>query len=234
LPEARATWLGAFAAGLYRCADRFDCELIGGDTTRGPLAISITVIGELPQGSAVTRAGARPGDDIWVSGTLGGAALGLRALRDKAYLDGDQLRRARSALDEPEPRIALGLALREVASAMLDISDGLAGDMDHIAAASRVAAHVNVDLLPRFAGLAGQPLETQLSCLLCGGDDYELCFTAARERRAAVAAAARTAQLAVARVGHVAQGEGVHFEDGTGAAYRFPPGFRLQGFDHFG
>lgn len=234
LPEARPTWLAAFAAGLYACADRFDCELIGGDTTRGPLAITITILGEVPPGAAVRRDGAQADDDLWVSGTLGAAALGLRSLKGTVRLDDEQIRAARGALEEPQPRVALGLALREVATAMLDLSDGLAGDLKHIADASHVAAEVNVDALPVFAGLAGLALGVRLACVLSGGDDYELCFTAPRARREAVLAAGRSASTPVTRVGQIATGAGLRFVDGAGAGYRFPPDFKAQGFDHFG
>jgi thiamine-monophosphate kinase len=234
LPDARAGWLRAFSAGLYTCADRYHCELIGGDTTHGPLAVSIAIIGEVPEGLAVRRSGAKRGDDIWVSGQLGAAALGLRALRGSVHLDETTERSARLALEEPVPRVELGVALRELASAMLDLSDGLAGDLAHIARASEVAAHIDMERIPAFPGLARQSPETRLACVLSGGDDYELCFTAAPAKADAIQAAARRCDVAVTRVGRIDAGEGLCFEDGAGRPYRFPPSFTPHGFDHFG
>ncbi len=233
LPEARASWLEAFAAGLYTIADRFECELVGGDTTRGPLTVSITVMGELPSGVAIRRDGARAGDDLWVSGTLGGAALGLMCLRQSVRLSESDAQAARMAQEQPLPRVALGLALRELVHSMIDVSDGLVGDLGHIAASSGVAAHVDVDALPLAPVLREQALKTRLSCALAGGDDYELCFTAARARRAAILAVAHELGTPVTRIGCIEAGEGVHFEDAARYPYSFPAQFKLQGFDHF-
>jgi len=229
LPEADESFLAPFARGLYALADRHACELIGGDTTRGPLTIAITVFGEVPPGAALLRCGARQGDDLYVSGLLGDARLALEALRGSAALAGDAFGRVRRAMEQPEPRVALGLALRGVATSAIDVSDGLAGDLGHVVRRSGVAAIVDVDALPRSADLAAQPISLQRECLLAGGDDYELVFSAPVERRAAVAAAAATAATLVTRIGRVEAGRGVRFVDAAG---RDVPG-PARSFDHF-
>ncbi|MDQ6639646.1 MAG: thiamine-phosphate kinase, partial [Pseudomonadota bacterium] len=190
LPRADEVFLAAFARGLFPLADREACELIGGDTTRGPLAVCITVFGELPAGAALLRSGARPGDDLYASGTLGDARLALEAFRGRVALAGDEFRQVRQAMELPVPRTALGIRLRGVATSAIDLSDGLTGDLGHLLRRSGVAAVVDVDALPRSAVLAAQPLDLQRECLLAGGDDYELVFTALPSRRDAVAAAA--------------------------------------------
>ncbi|WP_226806823.1 thiamine-phosphate kinase [Candidatus Vallotia cooleyia] len=181
--SARQNWLDAFAHGLFALAERHGCELVGGDTTSGPLNICITVFGDVPCGQALRRDAAKPGDDIWVSGTLGDARLALGALRNEWPLAADELPALCHALQMPEPRIALGIALRGVAHAALDLSDGLAGDLAHILKRSNVTACVDIDALPRSATLRAQPLSIQHRCIIEGGDDYELCFTAPPSRR---------------------------------------------------
>ncbi|HWK83885.1 MAG TPA: AIR synthase-related protein, partial [Caldimonas sp.] len=191
--------------------------------------IAITVFGEVPPGAALLRSGARQGDDLYVSGLLGDARLALEALRGSAALAGDAFGRVRRAMEQPEPRVALGLALRGVATSAIDVSDGLAGDLGHVVRRSGVAAIVDVDALPRSADLAAQPISLQRECLLAGGDDYELVFSAPVERRAAVAAAAATAATLVTRIGRVEAGRGVRFVDAAG---RDVPG-PARSFDHF-
>ena len=191
LPAADEAWLDGFAQGFFALAERFGVELIGGDTTRGPRAICVTILGELPRGLALYRAGANPGDDIWVSGELGGAALGLVRPENAA---------AARRLHEPEPRVELGERLRGIASAAIDVSDGFAQDLGHVLERSGVGAVVEYQRLPRFAG-------TQRQHVLSGGDDYELVFTARQDRRAELAALARDLGLALARVGSIQKGE---------------------------
>jgi thiamine-monophosphate kinase len=177
LPSADAAWVEGFAAGLFGLAERYGVELIGGDTTRSALrTISITAIGELPSGVALYRSGAQPGDDIWVSGELGGAALALRR---------PQITEAAKRLHWPEPRIELGERLRGVARSAIDVSDGLAGDLGHILERSQVGAVVEYERIPRaacFKTVDDKGLERD--CVLSGGDDYELLFTAPSARRA--------------------------------------------------
>jgi thiamine-monophosphate kinase len=229
LPRAEQAFLAAFARGLFALADREQCELIGGDTTRGPLAICITAFGELPVGAALLRSGARPGDDISASGTIGDARLALEAFRGTVVLDDAAFRQARQAMELPSPRTDLGVRLRGVATSAIDVSDGLAGDLGHILRRSAVGAVVNVDALPRSAALAAQPLELQRQCLLAGGDDYELVFTALPSRRDAVAAAAAAAGTSVARVGRIEAGETLRLVDRAGE----PVASEFASFDHF-
>jgi len=229
LPRADEAFLAGFARGLFALAEREACELVGGDTTRGPLAVCITVFGELPAGGALLRSGARPGDDLYVSGTLGDARLALEAFRGQATLDADAFAQARRAMELPTPRTALGIRLRGVATSAIDVSDGLTGDLGHLLRRSGVAGVVDVDALPRSVVLAAQPMELQRECLLAGGDDYELIFTALASRRDAVAAAAASAGVAVRRIGRIDAGEGLRLVDrgGDEVASRF------GSFDHF-
>ena len=234
LPDSDERWLADFARGLLALADRFGVALIGGDTTRGPLTLSLTIIGEIPAGSALTRAGAQPGDDIYVSGTLGDAALALAALQGHAQLDAEALASARARLETPEPRVALGERLRGVATSAIDVSDGLTGDLAHILNASKVGATIDVARIPRSATLAalldGNVRDVALTCLLAGGDDYELCFTAAVSARDAIASIAGDVGVPLTRIGAVTPGHGIVVRDEGGA----PLGQLPRSFDHFG
>jgi thiamine-monophosphate kinase len=233
LPDAREDWVELFAAGFFALADRHEVELIGGDTTRGPLNICVTIFGEIPAGHAVRRDGAVIGDDVWVSGTLGDAALGLMALRDEVMLGDAERAFCVGRLESPEPRVDLGLGLRGVASSMIDLSDGIAGDLAHIARASGLAARINVDFLPLSFALQAQNAARAQRCALSGGDDYELCFTASVDRRELVAAVGRSVGLPLTRVGSmfaVTQAAApLVLVDGDGRA--LPP---AGGYDHFG
>ncbi len=229
LPSVDEAFLAGFSRGLFALAEREGCELIGGDTTRGPLAIAITVLGELPAGSALLRSGARPGDDLYVSGTLGDARLALEVFRGNVALDEEAFRSVRQAMEAPAARIGLGLALRGLATSAIDVSDGLVGDLGHILERSGVGAVVEIDTLPRSAVLAAQPIEVQRECLLTGGDDYELLFTAMPERRDAVAAAAGNAAVAITRIGQIEGGRGLRVVDRHGNAVTS----RGRPFDHF-
>lgn len=221
LPAADEAWIEAFAEGLFALAGRYHTELIGGDTTRGALAICITILGEVPSGSALLRSGARPGDDIWVSGELGGAALALVHPGIDA---------AAQRLDEPEPRVGLGERLRGVATSAIDVSDGFAQDLGHILERSRCGAQVDYDRLPRaaaWAQLHDPVLERR--CVLGGGDDYELVFTAPQATRGAIDAIARGLGLALTRVGGIVRGEAtLALQDAAGR-----PVTPEHGFDHF-
>jgi len=232
LPAADPAWLAGFSAGMFELADAFGCELIGGDTTKGPLTICITIFGELEAGHALRRDAARPGDDIWISGTLGDARLALEAYRGEVdALDADALHQAGLRMHMPAPRVALGraLAAAPLAHAALDISDGLVGDLGHILSASRVGATLDVDALPAGPVLALQPRALRRRFCAAGGDDYELCFTAPAANRAAVLAAARAAATPVTRVGSIDAAAGLRLVDAAGAALAL----ELSGFDHF-
>ena len=229
LPQADPSFLAGFSRGLYAIADRHGCELVGGDTTRGPLTIAITVFGEVPAGGALLRSGARPGDELYVSGTLGDARLALEVFRGNAAASSEAFVRVRRAMEEPQARVDLGIALRGVATSAIDVSDGLAGDLGHILRRSGVRGVVDVDALPRSADLAAQSVSWQRECLLAGGDDYELVFTAAADRRAAVAAAAASSGTVVTRIGRVEPGAGLRCVDAAGRDVAGP----ATSFDHF-
>ena len=229
LPRADEVWLAGFAQGLFALADAHGCELIGGDTTQGPLNICISVFGEVPAGQALLRSGAQAGDDVYVSGLLGDARLALEAFRGTVTLDGDAFAAVRLAMEQPQPRVALGLALRGVATSAIDLSDGLLGDLGHVLRASKLGATIDADALPRSAWLAAQPLAVQRECTLAGGDDYELLFTAPPAQAAAVSAAAAQAQLNITRIGRIAAAPGLHVLDGQGQ----PLAQTFRSFDHF-
>jgi thiamine-monophosphate kinase len=222
LPSADEAWLAAFAQGFFALAERHGVDLIGGDTTRAQLlTISVTAIGEVPAGLALYRAGARAGDEIWVSGELGGAAL---ALVHPEIVDAAQ------RLHQPEPRVELGERLRGLAHAAIDVSDGLTGDLQHILERSGVSAVVRYSQIPRSAAFRQlQDAQLEKDCVLSGGDDYELLFTAAADRRSDLEALSRELRVPLARVGSIASGEPeltVLDEKGQALPYR-------GGFDHF-
>ncbi len=229
LPQADEQWLQGFSRGLFALADAWSCELVGGDTTRGPLCISITVMGEVPSGQALLRSKAEVGDAVYVSGTLGDARLALEAFRGRVQLPGDAFERVRHAMERPQARVGLGLALRGVARSAVDVSDGLLGDFSHVLNASGVGATLWADALPRSEVLAAQGLHWQRLCTLSGGDDYELVFTAAPEAEPAVLAAARDAGVAVTRIGQVQAQAGLRLLDASGRALEGP----FSSFDHF-
>lgn len=233
LPDSDAAWLEAFSRGLFGLADAHGVTLIGGDTTRGPRNLCLTIAGDVPIGQAILRKGAMPGDDVWVSGTLGDAMLALAVLQGRATLPAIEFAAARRRLERPEPRVTLGQALRGVASAMLDVSDGLTGDLVHILDASDVGAVVDVAHVPRSpalaAKLAGPERELALECLLAGGDDYELCFTAAPAMRERIRMLA-TPHVSLTQVGTVMPREaGLVVRDERGVPLPALP----RAFDHF-
>lgn len=223
LPAPTPEWLEAFARGFFDCAKTYDIDLIGGDTTRGPRAFCVTILGEAPVGAALRRDGAQAGDSIWVSGRPGRAALGLAHLQGRVELSEPQLVDCLAALHRPQPRVALGLALRGIASAAIDISDGLLADLGHILEQSAVAARLQIPELPA-AGLARD-------CLLAGGDDYELLFTAPTATDDQIATLAATLELPLTRIGEIISGPSgalvLHDTDGNDIT----PAKR--GFDHF-
>ena len=240
LPQANDAWLSGFAQGLWALADAHGCELIGGDTTRGPLTIAITVWGELSPGQALLRSAAQVGDDIYISGVVGQARMALEVFRGQLRLPSDAIERARARMERPTPRVALGQALRGVAHAAIDLSDGLLGDLGHILKASGVGADIDARWLVQAndgdtawpahcPDLAALPWAQTLACGLTGGDDYELLFTAAPEHRAAVWAAAQARATPVSRVGRITPA-GLRVLDPQGQAIDVS---RLTSFDHF-
>jgi thiamine-monophosphate kinase len=235
LPRADEAWLAAFSEGLFDIAERFNCELIGGDTTSGPLNLCITVFGSVPAHVALRRDAARAGDDIWVSGTLGDARAGLGVARNEWQANASDAAHFRHALERPEPRIELGLALRGLAYAALDISDGLAGDLIHILERSQMNATVDADALPRSEQLSRLPADVQRRCTVAGGDDYELCFTAPVAARASIEKVSDNAGVRATRIGTIIAPDSaaatptIAWHDAAGA----PLTLTLQGFDHF-
>jgi thiamine-monophosphate kinase len=233
LPDDDPAWLAALARGFFALADLHGVDLVGGDTTRGPCNLCVTMLGEVPAGQALTRGGAKPGDDVWVSGTLGDAALAVAAQGGRTTLDVGALAACRARLDRPEPRIALGRALRGVASAAIDVSDGLTGDLGHILERSRVGAVVELPRVPRgtalAAKLAGAERALALECLLAGGDDYELLFTAPPSAASRVGAIAAELSMPITRIGSIADRAGLSIVDESGAPLAAVP----RAYDHF-
>ncbi len=226
LPQADDVWLERFSAGFFALAQQHGVDLIGGDTTRGPLNLCVSIIGEVPPKLALRRDGAREGDDIWVSGKLGDAALGLAHLQGKVALPQAELATCLTALHAPVPRVALGLALRGIARSAIDISDGLLADLGHILVRSQVAARIVFDDLPLSKILRDSG---QSKLALSGGDDYELCFTAAVENRANIEHIAAELQLPLTRIGIVVAGTGCVVHDANGHTINIEG----NGYDHF-
>jgi thiamine-monophosphate kinase len=230
MPRVQEAFLAGLARGMQALAQRAGIALVGGDTTAGPLALTVTVLGEVPPGAALLRSGACAGDTVWVSGELGDARLALEAFRGTLRLEASAFEAARCAMEQPEPRVALGLALRGLATSAIDLSDGLLGDLGHILERSRVGARLRLDALPRSAHLAAQPELVQRSCLLAGGDDYELLFTAPAVAEPAVREAAARAGVPVTAVGVIVPDAGLRVLDAQGREIALGD---LTGFDHF-
>ncbi len=236
MPEVKASWLEAFSNGLFDLANQHQCPLIGGDTTAGPLTISITVFGRVSGAEALSRNKAQVGDDIWVSHQVGDARLALGALRLEWPLSTEELNAASSRMHAPTPRVELGQKLLGIAHAAIDISDGLLGDMSHILHQSNVSAEVLIDQVPGSAVLNSKSLELQRLCKLTGGDDYELCFTASPENSAAINALSKELDLALTKIGKITSSSAqlITLIDGDG--HPLPPNLSaqyLKSFDHF-
>ncbi len=231
LPRADGDWLARFAQGLFALADAHACPLVGGDTTRGPLSLCVTVMGEVRPGHALRRDAARADDDIYLSGRTGEARLALEHLRGTDWAraaDGADLR---ARLERPTPRNALALALARTPGvhAAIDLSDGLLGDLGHVLQASGVGAEVHLPSLPVAPALGALPEAQRMECLLAGGDDYELLFTAALKAREAVQAAAQASGTTVTRIGRITAGRDLRILDASGQ----PVPLSVRGFDHF-
>ena len=233
LPRADEAWLAGFSRGLLALADEHGCALVGGDTTAGPLNICITVFGQVPEHQALRRSAARVGDDIYVSGTLGDARLALEVFRGGASLTAAEFAAVRLRMERPTPRVALGVALRGVAHAAADVSDGLLGDLGHILTASGVGAELRLaDILNSIAvttTLKGAGACFLPDFVLNGGDDYELVFTAPVSARDEVSQAAKMAHTPVTRVGTVTIEPGLVLRDAIGQ----PLALSSRSFDHF-
>jgi thiamine-monophosphate kinase len=229
LPRVDEEFLAGFAEGLYALAQAHDIELVGGDTTAGPLNIGITVMGEVPPGQALRRGGARAGDELWVSGRLGDARLALEAFRGKVGLRGEAFEEVRRAMERPQPRVALGIALRGVASAAIDLSDGLVGDLAHVMRASGLGATLRLADIPHGPHVAACAEALRRQCLLGGGDDYELLFAAPAGAHARVRDAGARANVPVTCIGTLDDAPGLRVLDARGA----PVVLTERAFDHF-
>ena len=231
LPAVDEAWIAAFARGFFACAETFGVELIGGDTTRGPMSFCVTILGETPAGAALLRSGAKVGDDIWVSGQPGRAALGLAHLQKRCVLGESAAKACLAALHRPQPRVSLGLTLRGLATAAIDVSDGLLADLGHILEASHVSAEIQLNQLP--LPLSGNDVAEVMvrDCLLAGGDDYELVFTTAVVDRARIETLAASLPLALTRIGTVAaqDEEKTRLLNAAGS----PVSIGRLGYDHF-
>jgi thiamine-monophosphate kinase len=224
LPQSDPAWIEGFLDGFLDLAGQHDIALVGGDTTRGPLSIAVTAMGLVEPGRALRRDGARVGDEVWVTGTLGDAAGGL------ALLDREPVPALRARLDRPTPRVAAGRALVGIASACVDVSDGLLADLGHVCARSRVAARIDVDALPASAALREAFGEAdRIALQASGGDDYELCFTAPADAGADIGAVSAQLGLRFTRIGRIVAGEGVHPVDAKSQPWSSP----RRGYDHF-
>jgi thiamine-monophosphate kinase len=231
LPEANELWLEPFARGFLQLAKRYRVDLIGGDTTRGPLAICVQIMGEVEPGAALRRDGARPGDEVWVSGQLGDAALVLAHLDHTLVLEPHEVATYSARLHEPSPRVALGRALVGIANSCIDVSDGLAADLGHILDRSQVAAVVELARVPRSRLVDRKlPAPAALRAMLAGGDDYELCFTAPAERHADVLQAGKRVGVPLTCIGRIEAGSGLTILDEQGD----PVDIGVAGWDHFG
>jgi thiamine-monophosphate kinase len=223
LPAATESWIAAFARGFFACADAFGVDVVGGDTTRGPRNFCVTIIGEVPAGAALLRSGARAGDDVWVSGRPGRAALGLAHQQGRIVLEDGRRDDCLAALNRPQPRVSLGLALRGIATAAIDVSDGLLADLGHALTASGLAATLNLPDLPAA--------DIDRSAFLAGGDDYELVFCADAAARTAITAIGARLALPLTRIGATEDGPvGQLTVTGPGGV---PVPITHTGYDHF-
>lgn len=227
-------WLSEFSKGFFDCADAFNVDLIGGDTTRGPLNISVTIMGEVPIEQALQRNNAKLDDDIWVSGCLGNAAMALAILQNRYAIDKnwpeDELQKWESCLHMPQPRAALGLALRGIATSCIDVSDGLMADLGHLLTASNLGAQITLEDLPMsLYNFNHLDAETVQQCVLAGGDDYELCFCAPKNARETIIAIGKQLNLQITHIGST------RVDIGLQVMYKNTE-IKLikQGFDHFG
>jgi thiamine-monophosphate kinase len=233
LPRVDEAWLAGFSRGLFALADAHGCTLVGGDTTQGPLNICITVLGEVPAGQALMRRGAQPGDDIYISGNVGDARLALEVFRGNVSVDAATFAHARARMERPTPRVALGMALRGMATAAIDVSDGLLGDLGHILKASGCGADIAIDSVAACAifhwAEHGFSLDFGREMAAAGGDDYELLFTAPVTERDALAQAAAHCATPITRIGQITAQRGLVLRDAAGSVVANT----FASFDHF-
>ena len=231
LVEIKGKWLEAFASGLFGLARVHQIELIGGDIVRGPLTICIQIIGEVPKGKALRRSDAKLGDDIWVSGQLGNAALALAHERQHIFLEPEEVAECSSALHMPMAQVKLGQSLIGLARSAIDISDGLLADLGHILECSKVAAVIKIKNINCSMAMKKRlPESRAMRCLLAGGDDYELCFTAPKGRRTRIDALSRELGILLTRIGKISEGDGLVVLDMAG---KIITSLGVRGYDHF-
>lgn len=229
LPSVDDAWLEKFSRGFFALASQYAVDLVGGDTTRGPLNLSVTIMGEVPPGRALRRDGARQNDDIWVSGMLGDAALALAHLQGHIVLEQQVFAASSARLHKPCPRVELGLALRGIASSAIDVSDGLLADLGHILERSQTGAEIRFEALPCSPQLRACTSPSLVQrCMLAGGDDYELCFTASPGQRARIEEISAQLALPLTRIGKITGGQGCTVFDGGHAMQ-----IKELGYEHF-
>jgi thiamine-monophosphate kinase len=228
LPSIEGAWLEQFSHGFFSLAEQYGVELVGGDTTRGPLNLCVTIMGDVPTGKALQRDGANVDDDIWVSGTLGGAALALAHMQGRIVLQAHDFAACGVRLHQPQPRVALGLALRGIATSAIDISDGLLADLGHILERSRVGAEIDYAAIPGVNSFS-QTDDIVQRCVLAGGDDYELCFTARVAYRTEIEKISATLALPLTRIGKITAGNACTVRAVDGGIMQI----KEQGYDHF-
>ncbi|HEX7606530.1 MAG TPA: thiamine-phosphate kinase [Usitatibacter sp.] len=230
LPSVDHPWLAAFAKGFFDLAAEYNVSLIGGDTTRGPLTITVTILGQVPTGAALRRNGAKVGNDVWVSGNVGDAALAVAHRHGKVVLAERDYREAVMRLYEPTPRVALGQALRGMATSAIDISDGLIADLGHICRLSGVGATVELGSIPvSEIGARHFNDDAGLTAIIAGGDDYELCFTAPANSRESIADLTDVLGVPLTRIGQIKRGKGVSLLGADGKPMKIDG----RGYDHF-
>jgi thiamine-monophosphate kinase len=230
VPHVDHAWLAAFAKGFFDLAAEYNVSLIGGDTTRGPLTLTVTIMGEVPAGAALRRSGAKAGNDVWVSGNVGDAALAVAHRHGKVVLTESDYREAVLRLYEPTPRVALGQALRGMATAAIDISDGLLADLGHICRLSGVGATVDLGSIPvSTIGAKHFDDDAGRTAIVAGGDDYELCFTAPVNSRESIAELTDMLGIPLTRIGQIKRGKGVSLLGSDGKAVKIDG----RGYDHF-
>ena len=232
LPKIDEAWLAEFSRGFFACADAFGISLVGGDTTRGPLNISVQIMGEVPIGKALRRDSAKIGDEIWISGTLGEAALGLAQLQNKLpekTLSEAEKKICVDALQAPQPRVELGLALQDIANSAIDISDGLLADLGHILERSKLGANLYWEHIPHVNVSNGIDTDKLHSICLAGGDDYELCFTAPASEHDVILEIGKKLHLKLSAIGMTTQENKLNIYD----QHHQEIGLKSTGYDHF-
>lgn len=231
MPCADEAWLEGFSKGLFEVAERYSVDLVGGDTTKGPLVLCVQVMGEVDAELALRRDKAGAGEDIWVSGTLGDAALGLAHAKGEIRLEDQDAQFCLGALHDPVPRVELGLALCGISRCAIDISDGFCADLLHILEDSSVSAEIDYAALPRSPAMEKYRMDPiGEAAILSGGDDYELCFTASADKRSAIEDLGHALGIRLSRVGRIGAGKGIAVLDDKGRRM----GMGKAGYEHFG